>query len=91
MKNKTINKFVIGNWYKDEDGDFIKFNGFDEDLEYVKYSACIAGTDYHTYEDDWAIECLGDQCIPMTIDEMKEYLPEEEWWIKPTNEMFPIY
>lgn len=92
MNKKTKNKFVIGNWYKDEDGDFIKFNGFNEDIDpvYVMYNACVAGDEYYLENDQWSIEVFED-CIPMTIDEMKEYLPEEEWWIKPTNDMFPIY
>lgn len=25
------------------------------------------------------------------IDEMKMYLPEEEWWVIPSNDLFPIY
>jgi hypothetical protein len=92
MNKKTRNKFVIGNWYKDDTGDFIKFNGFNEDsgYEYVKYSACVSYRDYYLEDDEWSIEVF-ENCTPMTIDEMKAFLPEEEWWVTPSNDLFPIY
>lgn len=87
MKDKE--KYIKGTWYKDRDGDFIKFDGFDEGGD-VKLTAAVLDGECEKYNDTWD-SAVFPKCIPMTMEEMKEYLPEEEWWIEPSNELFPIY
>lgn len=87
MKDKE--KYIKGKWYKDKDGDFIKFSEFDEYGD-VEFTACVQYDEYASRSCGWDRDAFP-ECTPMTIEEMKEHLPEHEWWSENSNEMFPIY
>lgn len=88
MNDKEKNQFEVGKWYKDKDGDFIKFYKFDDN--FVDFVAKVRDGKYDYVSGHWNKNVFT-KCIPMTIDEMKQYLPEREWWVEPNNELFPIY
>ena len=90
MKDKS--KFIKGKWYKDKEGDFIKFNGFDRIGDF-KYTARVSRYGVKYYVEMKHIRSRGyfSICNPMTIEEMKQNLPESEWWSEQSSELFPIF
>lgn len=88
MTKKEKNKYEVGKWYKDQDGDFVKFSRFED--SWLGFTAEVVNGMYSEFEGGWG-ETQFPKCIPMTIDEMKKYLPEHEWWTEHSNELFPIY
>ena len=96
MVQEEKNKFEVGKWYQDRDNDFIKFKEFNRD-NYVNFTARVRDNNYRDEIGSWNLTCIV-KCTPMTIKEMKKYLPKEEWWVEweePTkpinNDLFPIY
>ena len=88
MTRAHKDKFEVGKWYKDRDGDFAKFKEFD--FNYVNFTGSVRNNKYSSEIGSWNLSCIV-KCIPMTIEEMKQYLPKEEWWVEPLNDLFPIY
>ena len=88
MTQAYKDKFEVGKWYKDRDEDFFKFKGFDNN--FVDFTGSVRDDRYSSMNGSWNIHTLP-KCTPMTIEEMKQYLPEEEWWVEPSNDLFPIY
>ena len=88
MKKAHKDKFEVGKWYKDRDGDFIKFLLFTD--RHVDFTARVQNYTYSNMAGSWNEHAVV-VCTPMTIEEMKQYLPEEEWWTETSNELFPIY
>jgi hypothetical protein len=88
MTQTHKNNFEKGEWYKDRDGDFIKFLKFSG--RFVDFTAKVRNGIYRNGYGSWS-ENMIEMCIPMTIEEMKEHLPESEWWVKFNNDLFPIY
>lgn len=90
MADSVMKQFVLGKWYKDMDGDFHKFKEFfNGDTIYV--TATVYDGEYELGNNSCGVGYFNNECIPMTIEEMKEYLPEHEWWAEPNNDLFPIY
>ena len=80
--------FIKGKWYRDSINDFIKYKSRNKDR--IKFTAFVQNGQYCNSENEWN-DYYFREVTPMTIDEMKEKLPKEEWWVDNTNEMFPIY
>ena len=89
MVQEEKNKFEVGKWYQDRDNDFIKFKEFDRD-NFVNFTARVRDNNYRDEIGSWNLTYIV-KCTPMTIEEMKQYLPEEEWWVEQSNDLFPIY
>lgn len=84
----TREELKKGKWYKDDEGDFIKFDRFNKSLTVC--SAYVFKANYGEYrEREFSLSKIRTY-EPMTIDEMKKHLPEHEWWTE-SNELFPIY
>ena len=93
MEPKDFEKYIVGKWYKDRDKDFVKFKEFEGD--YLKFTAYVRYEEYNSAEGAWTVSSFP-KCIPMSINEMKRFLPESEWWDKKQtqnkqSELFPIY
>jgi hypothetical protein len=85
-----ITDFKKGKWYKDDEGDFIKFDYYDDGFIYN--SARIYVSQGKKYEKEPTILTFSRYTYsPMSIEEMKKHLPEEECWVEETNDLFPIY
>ena len=85
-----ITDFKKGKWYKDNEGDFIKF--YDYDAGYIYGSARIYLSQGKKYENDVSSLTFSRNTFsPMSIEEMKKHLPEREWWVEQSNDLFPIY
>ncbi len=89
MSVKVRELFEKDTWYRDIEGDFHKFKRFDDDT--IHYSATVMSKKYIKENSCFGVGYFGNLCMPMSIDEMKMYLPEEEWWVIPSNDLFPIY
>ena len=93
MQQEEKDKFEVGKWYKDTTGEFVKFEKFtfDKYSGYeIAFSANVRGSIFQVDNNSWLIKYF-DKCNPMTIKEMKDYLPESEWWEEKINDLFPIY
>ena len=90
MSVKVRELFEKDTWYRDIEGDFHKFKCFAGD-DIINYSATVLNKKYIKENSCFGVGYFGNLCIPMTITEMKMYLPEEEWWVIPSNDLFPIY
>ena len=85
-----ITEFKKGKWYKDNEGDFIKFDYYD--AGYICGSAKIFVSQDKKYEKETTSLTFSKYTFnPMSIEEMKKHLPESEWWVEETNDLFPIY
>jgi len=85
------NELIKGNWYKDNEGDFIKFNYCDDNIH---ISQRLFLSQLQTYRNEtFTLNKEKYTYEPMTIEEMKEHLPESEWWVEEqkTVNLFPIY
>lgn len=83
--------YIKGKWYKDNEGDFIKFEKFSNDDTFLT-SAHIFVSRHGEYSDGQHYLIASKYShVPMTIEEMKKYLPEEEWWVASSNDLFPIF
>ena len=89
MIQEEKDKFQVGKWYKDNTDDFIKFKEFERDGD-ISFTANVRKGVFNDYIDSWMIKYFS-ECVPMTIEEMKEHLPESEWWEETTSDLFPIY
>ena len=88
MTQEEKDKFIVGKWYKDCTGDFVEFKRFSDDV--CIFTAFVRGGEYCNRSNNWCITAF-QKCTPMTINEMKHYLPKSEWWIETNNDLFPIY
>jgi hypothetical protein len=89
MEQEEKDKFEVGKWYKDRDGDFVKFEGFN--CNYLEFTSKVRKGNYCNEESEWNVTAFTNGCVPMTIEEMKKHLPESEWWVEKISELFPIY
>lgn len=89
MNTEEKTKYIEGKWYKDKDGDFIKFKQFDKDGN-LDYTAKVTNKTYVESNGGWFSRVFP-ECIPMTIDEMKQFLPKRIWWDENSKELFPMY
>ena len=93
MEQEEKDKFEVGKWYRDSTGDFVKFERFTFDKysgHEIFFSANVRRSIFKVDNDSWLIKYF-DKCNPMTIKEMKDYLPQSEWWEEKINDLFPIY
>lgn len=93
MQQEEKDKFEVGKWYRDSTGDFVKFERFTFDKysgHEIFFSANVRRSIFQVDNDSWLTKYF-DKCNPMTIKEMKDYLPESEWWEEKINDLFPIY
>jgi len=94
MSKKVKNQFQYGRWYVDSEGDFHKFDfhKFDKfDGTTMVTLGCIIKGEFKYGDNCLGVGYFKNKCILMTLDDMKKHLPQEEWWIDPSNEFFPIY
>lgn len=84
MSNNVKRKFIKGKWYKDNDGWFHKFLRFDNDM--IMLSATVYDGQYVDNGTFCGVGYFNNKCTPMTITEMKQYLPEKEWWVEEWRE-----
>ena len=90
MSDVVKKQFVLGKWYKDKDGDFHKFKSLG-DNDIINVTATVFDGEYECGSNCCGVGYFNNQCILMTIEEMKEHLPEHEWWSEPSDNLFPIY
>ncbi len=85
-----ITEFKKGKWYKDNEGDFIKFDCHDSINIYG--TAKVYKSQGKKYENDVISLTFSRYTFsPMSIEEMKQHLPESEWWEETASDLFPIY
>lgn len=95
MDKKVKDQFERGRWYVDSDGEFHKFDRFSDTDNYgdttMYTSRCYIDGEFGYSDDSLCFGYFDNKCTLMTLDDMKKYLPEDEWWVEPNNEFFPIY
>ncbi len=91
MKKELRDQFQVGEWYKDRDGDFVKFKEFSE--RYLGFTARVRNGEYWKDASEWNVDAFTNGCVTMTTEEMKRFLPKSEWWEEKPKAigLFPIY
>ena len=92
MERLTAEQLEIGKWYEDNEKDFIKIGKVDLASNTIRVDKRIFLSQLQTYRAESSSLTADNYTFqPMSITDMKNHLPESEWWVEETNDLFPIY
>ena len=92
MERFTAEQLEIGKWYKDNEKDFIKVSEVSLASNTIRANKRIFLSQQQPYSVE-SVSLTADKYTfePMSVKDMKKHLPESEWWVEETSDLFPIY